>query len=145
MSDYSQKVTSSFNERMRLIRLRRKKENLRFRDEFRIIPRWLIILVIVLFLLAQGIALLVNLSAPQRGDQIFPPELKYDPVLASLAPGGFHLFDRLRQPRRQAPRDACGFVDFTGVASFVAFPLSWCDHLFPAARAFTLSLSRLRK
>ena len=88
MSDYSQKVTSSFNERMRLIRLRRKKENLRFRDEFRIIPRWLIVLVIVLFLLAQGIALLVNLSAPQRGDQIFPPELKYDPVLASLALAG---------------------------------------------------------
>ncbi len=57
MSDYSQKVTSSFNERMRLIRLRRKKENLRFRDEFRIIPRWLIVLVILLFLLAQGIAL----------------------------------------------------------------------------------------
>ncbi len=88
MSDYSQKVTSSFNERMRLIRLRRKKENLRFRDEFRIIPRWLIVLVIVLFLLAQGIALLVNLSAPQRGDQIFPPELRADPVLASLALAG---------------------------------------------------------
>src|SRR5712692_10510045 len=88
MSDYSQKVTSSFNERMRMIRLRRKKENLRFRDEFRIIPRWLIVLVIVLFLLAQGIALLVNLSAPQRGDQIFPTELKYDPVLASLALAG---------------------------------------------------------
>src|SRR6266571_1669385 len=88
MSDYSQKVTSSFNERMRLIRLRRKKENLRFWDEFRIIPRWLIVLVILLFLLAQGIALLVNLSAPQRGDQIFPPELKYDPVLASLALAG---------------------------------------------------------
>ena len=88
MSDYSQKVTSSFNERMRLIRLRRKKEKLRFRDEFRIIPRWLIVLVILLFLLAQGIALLVNLSAPQRGDQISPPELKYDPVLASLALAG---------------------------------------------------------
>src|SRR3989442_2476785 len=73
---------------MRLTRLRRKKENLPFRDEFRIIARWLIGLVIVVFLLAQGIALLVNLSAPQRGDQIFPPELKYDPVLASLALAG---------------------------------------------------------
>ncbi len=88
MSDYSQKVTSSFNERMRLIRLRRKKENLRFRDEFRIIPRWLIVLVILLFLLAQGIALLVNLSAPQRGDQIFPPDLKDDPATASVALAG---------------------------------------------------------
>ncbi len=88
MSDYSQKVTSSFNERMRLIRLRRKKENLRFWEEFRIIPRWLIVLILVLFLLAQGIAVLANLSAPQRGDQIFPPELRDDPVLASFALAG---------------------------------------------------------
>jgi len=91
MSDYSQKVTSSFNERMRMIRLRRKKENLRFRDEFRIIPRWLIVLVIVLFLIAEGIALLVNLSAPERGGQVFPPELSQDPVMASLALAGIVL------------------------------------------------------
>ncbi len=88
MSDYSQKVTSSFNERMRLIRLRKRKEKLRFWDEFRIIPRWVIALVIVLFILAQGIALLVNLTAPQRGEQIFPPELQDHRVLASLALGG---------------------------------------------------------
>jgi len=88
MTDYPQRMTDSYNERKRLIRLRRKKENLRFWQEFGIIPRWLITLVIVLFLLAQGIGLLVNLSAPERGDQIFPPELKYDPVLASLALAG---------------------------------------------------------
>jgi len=88
MSDYSQKMSSSLNERMRLIRLRQKKENLRFWDEFKLIPRWLIVLVIVLFLLAQAIALLVNLSAPQRGDEIFPPELKDIPALASLALAG---------------------------------------------------------
>ena len=40
MTDYPQKVSDSFNERLRLIRLRRKKENLRFWQEFRIIPRW---------------------------------------------------------------------------------------------------------
>jgi len=88
MADYSQKVTSTFNERMRLMRVRRKKEKLRFRDEFAIIPRWVIVLVIVLFLIAQGIALLVNLSAPERGDQIFPPELQNHPVLASFALAG---------------------------------------------------------
>src|SRR6266705_3537748 len=88
MSDYPQRVTDSFNERRRLIRLRRKKENLRFWQEFRIIPRWLIISVIVLFLAAQGIAFLVNISAPHRGDQIFPEELKDDPALASLALAG---------------------------------------------------------
>src|SRR5260370_38399277 len=88
MSDYSQKVSGSFNERMRLIRLRRKKENLHFWSELRIIPRWVFVLVFVLFLLAQGIALLVNLSAPQRGDQIFPEELKNDPATASVALAG---------------------------------------------------------
>lgn len=90
MSDYSQKVSSSFNERMRLNRVRRRKEKLRFWDEFRIIPRWVIVLVTVLFLLAQGIALLVNLTAPERGDQIFPPELSEHGhiVLASLALAG---------------------------------------------------------
>jgi hypothetical protein len=88
MSDYSQKVTSSFNERMRLMRVRRKKEKLRLWDEFRIIPRWVVGTVIVLFLLAQGIALLVNLSAPKRGDEIFPPDLQNYPWLASLALAG---------------------------------------------------------
>ena len=88
MADYSQKVTSSFNERMRLMRVRRKREKIRFWDEFRIIPRWVIGLVTVLFLIAQGIALLVNLSAPERGDQIFPPELQNHRVLASLALAG---------------------------------------------------------
>ena len=88
MSDYQQRVTDSFNERKRLIRLRRRKENLRFWQEFGIIPRWLIILVIVLFLAAQAIAFLVNMSALQRGDQIFPPELRDNPALASLALAG---------------------------------------------------------
>jgi hypothetical protein len=83
MTDYQQKVSGSFNERMRLIRLRKKKEKLRFWDEFRIIPRWLIALVILLFLAAQVIALLVNLMVDK--DQIFPPELQSEPALASLA------------------------------------------------------------
>jgi hypothetical protein len=83
MTDYQQKVSGSFNERMRLIRLRKKKEKLRFWDEFRIIPRWLIVLVILLFLAAQVIALLVNLMVDK--DQIFPPELQSQPALASLA------------------------------------------------------------
>jgi len=70
------------------MRVRRKREKIRFWDEFRIIPRWVIGLVTVLFLIAQGIALLVNLSAPERGDQIFPPELQNHRVLASLALAG---------------------------------------------------------
>ena len=90
MADYSQKVTSTFNERLRLNRVRRRKEKLRFWDEFRIIPRWVMVLVVVLFLLAQGIALLVNLTAPERGDVVFPPELTEHGhiVLASFALAG---------------------------------------------------------
>jgi hypothetical protein len=90
MSDYSQKVTSSFNERMRLIRLRRKKENLRFWDELRIIPRWLMVLVGILYVIALGIAIPVNLAQRynQYGNTMFPWELRDNPVLASFALAG---------------------------------------------------------
>src|SRR5260370_30672673 len=90
MSDYSQRVTGSLNERMRLIRLRRKKENLRFWEEFRIIPRWLVVLVAVLYVTALVIAITVNLAASRNpyGNDMFPPELRGDPVLASLSLAG---------------------------------------------------------
>jgi quinol-cytochrome oxidoreductase complex cytochrome b subunit len=88
MTDYPQKVSDSFNERLRMIRLRRKKENLRFWQEFRIIPRWLIGLVIFLFLVAQAIALIANIEAARHGGTMFPPELQNDPVLSSLALAG---------------------------------------------------------
>src|SRR5437879_2633993 len=62
MTDYPQRVSDSFYERKRLIRLRRKKENLRFWEEFRIIPRWLTALVAVLYVIALVIAITVNLD-----------------------------------------------------------------------------------
>ena len=90
MSDYPQRMTDSFNERKRLIRLRRKKENLRFWEEFRIVPNWLKILVGVLYLLALGIAIKVNLMARYNpyGNDMFPQELRDHPGLASLALAG---------------------------------------------------------
>lgn len=90
MTDYPQRVTDSFNERKRLIRLRRKKENLRFWDEFRIIPRWLMALVTVLYALALVIAISVNLAQAHNpyGNDMFPPELRDHPALASLALAG---------------------------------------------------------
>jgi len=88
MTDYPQRVSDSFNERMRLIRVRRKKERLRFWEEFQIIPRWLVYTVLVLFVLAEVIAYLVNTNTALNGGQMFPPELKDNPVLASLALGG---------------------------------------------------------
>ncbi len=90
MSDYQQKVSGSFNERKRLNRLRRRKEKLRFWDEFRIIPRWLVLGVIVLFLIAQGVGFFVNLQAKNNpyGNMMFPYELRDTPALASLALAG---------------------------------------------------------
>ncbi len=73
---------------MRLIRFRRKKENLRFWQEFKIVPRWLVWTVVVLFLIAQSVALMLNLEGFRRGGEVFPPELRSDPALASLALAG---------------------------------------------------------
>jgi len=88
MSDYSQKVTSSFNERMRLIRLRRKKENLRFWNEFLLIPRWLMGTVAALFLVAQVIAISVNHWNLRHHESVFAPDLVDFPVLEALALAG---------------------------------------------------------
>jgi ABC-type Fe3+ transport system permease subunit len=88
MADYQQRVTDSWNERRRIIRLRKRKEKLRFWDEFRIIPRWLVAIVIMLFLAAEVIAILVNLDGAKNGGTLFPPELRNDPELASLALAG---------------------------------------------------------
>ena len=90
MADYSQKVTSTFNERMRLNRIRRRKEKLRFWDEFMIIPKWLLFLVALLYLLALGIAITVNLAQRYNtyGNDMFPPELRDNPVMASFALAG---------------------------------------------------------
>jgi len=88
MTDYSQRVSNSFNERIRLIRFRRKRENLRFWEEFKLVPRWLVAVVILLFILAQVIAYIVNAEGLANNGEIFPPELKNDPALASLALAG---------------------------------------------------------
>jgi MFS family permease len=86
MTEYQQKVSDSWGQRMRLIRLRRKKESFRFWQEFKIIPRWLVWTVVVLFLIALVMALLINLSGVGR--ETFPPELQGNPALQSLALAG---------------------------------------------------------
>lgn len=88
MTDYAQRASNSFNERMRLIRFRRKREKLRFWDEFKLVPRWLVAVVILLFILAQVIAYIVNTQGLTNNGEIFPPELKNNPTVASLALAG---------------------------------------------------------
>lgn len=77
----AQSIGDSWNERMRMIRLRRKKEAFRFSDEFRIVPRWLKILCIVLYFLAVAIAIIVIQASPDAR----PPDLRNDVATATVA------------------------------------------------------------
>lgn len=80
-------VSNAWNERMRLIRLRRKKEQWRFRDELKLIPKWLVATVTVLFLIAVIVAILANLSGVANNGAVWPTK-DTNPVLASLAMAG---------------------------------------------------------
>lgn len=88
MVEKAQGVSGAWNERMRLIRLRRKKERPRFLQELRIVPKWLVWTLVTLFILAQIIALMVNLSGAGNNGKLFPDELADHPVIASLALAG---------------------------------------------------------
>jgi len=90
VSDYQQKIAETFSERKRLNQLRKRKENLRFWNELRIIPRWLFGLVAVLYVLALVIALTINMAQSHNpnGNDMFPPGLRDNPALAQLALSG---------------------------------------------------------
>jgi hypothetical protein len=82
-------MSDAWNERLRLIRFRRKRERTRFRDELRIIPRWLVWTCIIAWLISIGIACPVNYYNVQHHGNYFPaPDLANQPVLASLALAG---------------------------------------------------------
>ena len=74
-------IGDSWNERMRLIRLRRKKEPFRFGAEFRIIPKWLKILVLIKYLLALGIGITIMCLVPEAR----PNNIEYSLPLSILA------------------------------------------------------------
>jgi Double zinc ribbon len=87
MSDLQ--VNSTFSEKLRRIRFRRTREKTRFRDELRIIPKWLIVMVIVLFVIAQVAFFIANfyahaLSTPQGEMWPFPN----NPALSVLSVAG---------------------------------------------------------
>src|SRR5271165_3276983 len=81
-------MTDAFNERIRLIRFRRKREKSKFTQELRIIPFWLVNTCVGLYVLALVIGLPINLHLIQSGGEAFPPELHNQPVLATLALAG---------------------------------------------------------
>jgi len=89
MAEYPQGVSGSWNERKRLIRFRRKREKgLRFWQEFKLVPRWLVGTVAVLYLIAVAIAVTVNLNPALHDGDMFPPELQGHPVAQSFALAG---------------------------------------------------------
>jgi hypothetical protein len=89
MGDLQQKTTGAFNERMRLIRLRQRKEDLRFWEEFRIVPRGLIWIMAALYIVALGIALSVNRwNMSHNPGDVFAPDLMDYPALQQLALAG---------------------------------------------------------
>jgi hypothetical protein len=85
MTEDPQGIKGSFNERMRLIRFRRKKENLRFREEFKLVPRWLIWMVVVLFVMAQIIGQMVLHFQLANHQEVFGPAVDNDPGAAGAA------------------------------------------------------------
>jgi Double zinc ribbon len=85
MNEDPQGVKSSLSERMRLIRFRRKRENLRFWQEFKLVPRWLVWTVVVLFFIAQIIGQMVLHVQLAHHEQVFGPEIDNDPGAAGAA------------------------------------------------------------
>src|ERR1700694_1973411 len=85
MIEDPQGIKSSFSEKMRLIRFRRKKEKLRFWQEFKLVPRWLIWTVVVLFLIAQIIGQMVLHVQLAHHQDVFGPEVDNDPGAAGAA------------------------------------------------------------
>ncbi len=83
-------MSDAFNERLRLIRFRRKREKSKFTEELRVIPRWLIFTCLTLWILALVIGIGINLHnmAEPGNNDVFVPELRSQPVLASLALAG---------------------------------------------------------
>lgn len=78
-------MSDAFNERLRLIRFRRKRERTRFREELRIIPKWLVWTCVVLYVLGVIIGIAVNLHNMHTGDPIFPDDsLRNEPGLSCL-------------------------------------------------------------
>jgi Double zinc ribbon len=77
-------MSDAWNEKMRMIRFRRKRERSSFREELRILPKWLIWTCVILSLLAVVIGLSVNLHNVKNGGPIFPDEsLRNDPLTSS--------------------------------------------------------------
>lgn len=80
-------MSDAWNERLRLIRFRRKRERSTFREELRVLPKWLVWMCAGLTALAVAIGVAVNLNGVKTGGEIFPGDesLRNAPLLSTLA------------------------------------------------------------
>jgi len=78
-------MPDAWNIKLRLIRFRRKRERSTFRQELKIVPKWLVWTCLVLTFLAILIGLAVNLHNFKTGGPIFPDESLRDDPGASCA------------------------------------------------------------
>ncbi|HTP69098.1 MAG TPA: zinc ribbon domain-containing protein [Dongiaceae bacterium] len=78
-------MSDAFNERLRLIRFRRKRERSNFTQELKIVPKWLMGMCIVLWIVALIVGVAVNLHNFRTGGPIFPDETLRDDPGASCA------------------------------------------------------------
>jgi zinc-ribbon domain len=83
-------MSDAFNERLRLIRFRRKRERSTFREELRIIPKWLVWTCVALYIIALIIGMAVNAHNFQTGGPAFPGDesLRNEPALSYLGLAG---------------------------------------------------------
>jgi RNA polymerase subunit RPABC4/transcription elongation factor Spt4 len=82
-------MSDSLNERLRLIRFRRKRERSTFRNELRVIPKWLVWTCIVLYIVALIVGISINLYNFATIGTIFPDDsFRAHPLLSCLALAG---------------------------------------------------------
>ena len=73
-------MSDAWNQKLRMIRFRRKRERSTFREELKLVPKWLVWTCVVLTFLAINIGIAVNLHNFKTGGPIFPDEsLRNDP------------------------------------------------------------------
>src|SRR5258708_19737397 len=82
-------MSDAWNQRLRLIRFRRKRERSTFREELRILPKWLIWTCVGLYILALIIGVGVNVHNIQTNGPFFPDDsLRGEPGLSCLGLAG---------------------------------------------------------
>lgn len=74
-------MSSSWSERMRLIRFRRKREKFSFWREFAVVPRWLVVMMATLYVIAIVSVLIVNARSPEG---LAPPNMRDDALVSAL-------------------------------------------------------------